>query len=100
MSRLLLARHKGVRMRKVSRGVLAVVLAAGLSGVSGTAHAATAKTDSDFVAKLKAISGMTVQEKISSLTGYCLFWLNYHQQNDHRHPDKCWFEQLIMLEHK
>jgi hypothetical protein len=87
-------------MRKVSRGVLAVVLAAGLSGVSGAAHAATAKTDSDILAKLKAIPGMTVQEKISTLTGYRWFWLNYRQPVDHRHPDKGWFEQRIMLEHK
>jgi hypothetical protein len=87
-------------MRKVSRGVLAVVLATGLSGVSGTAHAATAQADTDILAKLKAIPGMTVQEKTSTLTGYRWFWLNYRQPVDHRHPDKGWFEQRIMLEHK
>jgi hypothetical protein len=87
-------------MRKVSRGVLTAVLAAGLSGVSGTAHAATATADTDILAKLKAIPGMTVQEKTSTLTGYRWFWLNYRQPVDHRHPNKGWFEQRIMLEHK
>ncbi|MDN3357466.1 S28 family serine protease [Actinomadura sp. DC4] len=87
-------------MRKVSRGVLAVMLAAGLSGVSGTAHAATATTDGDILAQLKAIPGMTVQEKTSALTGYRWFWLNYRQPVDHRHPEKGWFEQRILLEHK
>jgi len=87
-------------MGKVSRGVLTAVLAAGLSGVSGTAHAATATADTDILAKLKAIPGMTVQEKTSTLTGYRWFWLNYRQPVDHRHPNKGWFEQRIMLEHK
>jgi hypothetical protein len=87
-------------MRKVSRGLLAVMLAAGLSGVSGTAHAATAKADGDILAKLTAIPGMTVQEKTSTLTGYRWFWLNYRQPVDHRHPEKGWFEQRVLLEHK
>jgi hypothetical protein len=87
-------------MRKVSRGALAVLLAAGLSGFSGTAHAAPTKSDDDILARLKAIPGMTVQEKTSSLTGYRWFWLDYRQPVDHRHPDKGWFEQRIMLEHK
>jgi PS-10 peptidase S37 len=87
-------------MRKVSRGALAVLLAAGLSGVSGTAHAASARADQDVLAKLKAIPGMTVQEKTSTLTGYRWFWLNYRQPVDHRNPSKGWFEQRVLLEHK
>jgi hypothetical protein len=87
-------------MRKVSRGVLAVLLAAGLSGVSGTAHAAPTRADEDVAAKLKAIPGMTVEEKTSTLTGYRWFWLNYRQPVDHRNPSKGWFEQRILLEHK
>lgn len=87
-------------MRKVSRGILTVALAAGLSGVAGTAHAATSKADDDILARLKAIPGMTVQEKTSTLTGYRWFWLDYKQPVDHRHPNKGWFEQRILLEHK
>lgn len=78
-----------------------MVLAAGLSGVAGTAHAAAAgAADDDILARLKAIPGMTVQEKTSTLTGYRWFWLNYRQPVDHRHPGKGWFEQRILLEHK
>jgi hypothetical protein len=87
-------------MRKVSRGVLAVMLAAGLSGVAGTAQAGPAKAESGILAQLKAIPGMTVQEKTSTLPGYRWFWLNYRQPVDHRHPEKGWFEQRILLEHK
>jgi hypothetical protein len=86
-------------MRKVSRGLLAVMLAAGLSGVSGTAQAAPAKADDDILASLTAIPGMTVQEKTSTISGYRWFWLNYRQPVDHRHPSKGWFEQRILLEH-
>ena len=87
-------------MRKVSRGVLAVLLAAGLSGVSGTAHAAPTRADQDVLARLKKIPGMTVQEKTSTLTGYRFFVLNYRQPVDHRHPAKGTFEQRITLLHK
>src|SRR5215471_5413631 len=85
-------------MRKVSRGLLTVVLAVGLIGFSATALAAP--SDSDILARLQAIPGMTVQEKTSTLTGYRWFWLNYRQLVDHRHPDKGYFEQRVLLEHK
>src|SRR4051812_20103721 len=87
-------------MRKVSRAVLAVLLAAGLSGVSATAHAAPSRTGDDILTRLKAIPGMTAQEKTSTLAGYRWFWLDYRQPVDHRHPDKGWFEQRVLLEHK
>jgi hypothetical protein len=87
-------------MRKVSRGVLGIILAAGLSGIGGAAHAVTTRADDDVLAQLKAIPGMTVQEKTSTLTGYRWFWLNYRQPIDHLHPSKGWFEQRILLEHK
>ncbi len=88
-------------MRNVSRGAVAVLLAAGLlSGIGGAAGAASSKADDDILAKLKAIPGMTVQEKTSDLTGYRWFWLNYKQPVDHRDPSKGWFEQRVLLEHK
>jgi hypothetical protein len=87
-------------MRNVSRGILAILLAAGLSGAGGVAHAAPSRTGGDVLAELKAIPGMTVQEKTSTLTGYRWFWLEYRQPVDHRHPDRGWFEQRILLEHK
>ena len=87
-------------MRNVSRGMLAILLAAGLSGVGGAANAAATRSDDDVLAKLKAIPGMTVEEKTSTLTGYRWFWLDYRQPIDHRNPKKGWFEQRILLEHK
>ncbi len=86
-------------MRKLPRGVLALLLAAGLGGIGGTAHAAPGRADDDVLARLKAIPGMTVQEKTSVLTGYRWFWLDYRQPIDHRHPDRGWFEQRALLEH-
>ncbi|GAA4631974.1 S28 family serine protease [Actinoallomurus vinaceus] len=88
-------------MRNLSRGMLALLLAAGLGGVGGTAHAAPVRAaDDDVLAKLKAIPGMTVEEKPSTLSGYRWFWLNYRQPVDHRHPERGWFEQRVLLEHK
>ncbi|MEV0406675.1 S28 family serine protease [Actinoallomurus sp. NPDC050550] len=89
-------------MRNLSRGMLALLLAAGLGGVGGTAHAAAPvrAADDGVLAKLKAIPGMTVEEKTSTLTGYRWFWLNYRQPVDHRHPERGWFEQRVLLEHK
>jgi hypothetical protein len=88
-------------MRNLSQGMLALLLAAGLGGVGGTAHAAPVRAaDEDVLAKLKAIPGMTVEEKTSTLSGYRWFWLNYRQPVDHRHPERGWFEQRVLLEHK
>ncbi|MCW2948680.1 MAG: peptidase tripeptidyl aminopeptidase [Actinoallomurus sp.] len=87
-------------MRNISRGVLALLLVAGLGGIGGAAHAAPGRSNDDIAAKLKAIPGMTVQEKTSTLTGYRWFWLDYRQPIDHRNPKKGWFEQRILLEHK
>jgi hypothetical protein len=81
--------------------MLALLLAAGLGGIGGAAHAAPNRAGDDVVvAKLRAIPGMTVQEKTSTLTGYRWLWLNYRQPIDHRNPGKGWFEQRILLEHK
>src|SRR5437879_4888891 len=92
MSRLLFAIDtKGVKMRSLSRGMLALLLAAGLGGIGGTAHAVPTRADGDVLAELKAIPGMTVEEKASTLAGYRWFWLNYRQPVDHRHPEKGWF---------
>jgi hypothetical protein len=88
-------------MRNLSRGMLALLLAAGLGGVSGAAQAAPVRAgDDDVLTRLKAIPGMTVEEKTSTLTGYRWFWLNYRQPIDHRHPERGWFEQRALLEHK
>ncbi|GAA4614507.1 S28 family serine protease [Actinoallomurus liliacearum] len=88
-------------MRNLSRGVLALLLAAGLGGLGGTAHAAPVRAGGDDVlTRLKAIPGMTVEEKTSALSGYRWFWLNYRQPVDHRHPERGWFEQRVLLEHK
>lgn len=96
-------------MRNISRAVVAGLLSAGLIGTGATAHAARSAAPQvaapqvaggDIVAQLKAIPGMTVEEKTSTLTGYRWFWLTYKQPVDHRHPDRGWFEQRIMLEHK
>ncbi|MEV5711339.1 S28 family serine protease [Actinoallomurus sp. NPDC052274] len=88
-------------MRNLSRGMLALLLAAGLGGLGGTAHATPGRAaDDDVLTRLKAIPGMTVEEKTSALSGYRWFWLNYRQPVDHRHPERGWFEQRVLLEHK
>ncbi len=103
-------------MRRVSTGAMALLLAAGVTGAGATAAqaAATARTDTartdtalagpaqagDILAQLKAIPGMQVTEKTSTLPGYRWFWLNYRQPVDHRDPKGKWFEQRIMLQHK
>ncbi|WP_242614274.1 S28 family serine protease [Actinomadura roseirufa] len=85
---------------------MALLLAAGVTGAGAmTAQAAvTARPGSaragDIADQLKAIPGMTVTEKTSTLPGYRWFWLTYRQPVDHRDPKGKWFEQRIMLEHK
>ncbi|GLW65492.1 tripeptidyl aminopeptidase [Actinomadura rubrobrunea] len=99
-------------MRRFSRGALALLLAAG--GLTGTATAATAAVGAagaaavgaqapatvDIAERLKAIPGMKVEEKTSTLPGYRWFWLTYRQPVDHRRPHGPWFEQRVMLQHK
>lgn len=90
---------------------MALLLAAGMTGAgataaqaAGTAQAGTAKAGAaqagDILAQLKAIPGMQVTEKPSTLPGYRWFWLEYRQPVDHRNPRGQWFEQRIMLQHK
>src|SRR4051794_6565711 len=98
-------------MRRVSRGATALLLAAGMTGAgatvaqaavtaqAGTPKAGTAQAG-DILAQLKAIPGMQVTEKPSTLPGYRWFWLEYRQPVDHRNPRGQWFEQRIMLQHK
>ncbi|GAA3210734.1 S28 family serine protease [Actinocorallia longicatena] len=71
-----------------------------LAGALVQALPAQAAAPPDIAERLKAIPGMTVEEKPSTLAGYRWFWLNYRQPVDHRHPERAWFEQRIMLEHK
>ncbi|TDD31956.1 aminopeptidase [Actinomadura sp. KC06] len=97
-------------MRRVSRGAMALLLAAGVTGVGATtAQAVTDRADTaqtgtaqagDILDRLKAIPGMQVTEKTSTLPGYRWFWLEYKQPVDHRNPKGQWFEQRIMLQHK
>ncbi|MES9541784.1 S28 family serine protease [Actinomadura sp. NPDC000600] len=90
---------------------MALLLAAGMTGAgataaqaAATAQAGTAKAGAaqagDILAQLKAIPGMQVTEKPSTLPGYRWFWLEYRQPVDHRNPRGQWFEQRIMLQHK
>ncbi|WP_433463273.1 S28 family serine protease [Spirillospora sp. CA-128828] len=90
---------------------MALLLAAGMTGAgttaaqaavtaqAGTPKAGTAQAG-DILAQLKAIPGMQVTEKPSTLPGYRWFWLEYRQPVDHRNPRGQWFEQRIMLQHK
>ncbi|HEU5026698.1 MAG TPA: S28 family serine protease [Spirillospora sp.] len=94
-------------MRRISRGAIALLLAAGMAGTGATAaQAATPATagkaaqSDDILARLKAIPGMQVTEKASTIPGYRWFWLEYRQPVDHRNPNGKWFEQRIMLQHK
>ncbi|MFG2003550.1 aminopeptidase [Spirillospora sp. NPDC048911] len=96
-------------MVNVSRGSMALLLAAGLAASTGavaTAQTAAGATPAavpaqgDIAARLKAIKGMTVVEKPSTMPGYRWFWLTYRQPVDHRRPKGRWFEQRIMLQHK
>lgn len=88
-------------MRRVSQGAMALLLAAGMTGAGATAAQArpTARSG-DIADELKAIPGMTVTEKTSTLPGFRWFWLTYRQPVDHTKPEGQWFEQRIMLEHK
>ncbi|MDL4777515.1 S28 family serine protease [Actinomadura xylanilytica] len=79
---------------------MALLLAAGVTGAGTTARAAVPGAPDDIAARLKAIPGMTVTEKTSTLPGYRWFWLQYRQPVDHRKPKGPWFEQRIMLQHK
>ncbi|MDL4819411.1 S28 family serine protease [Actinomadura opuntiae] len=94
-------------MRRISRGAIALLLAAGMAGTGATAAqaaapatAARAAQPDDVLARLKAIPGMQVTEKTSTIPGYRWFWLEYRQPVDHRNPRGQWFEQRIMLQHK
>ncbi|WP_019630261.1 S28 family serine protease [Actinomadura atramentaria] len=83
---------------------MALFLTAGLTCASVTAVRAEpgppASAAVDVADRLRAVPGMTVQEKTSTLPGYRWFWLTYRQPVDHRNPRGRWFEQRIMLQHK
>ena len=89
---------------------MALLLALGVTGSAGTAaqavttQAGTAGTGvaqaGDILDQLKAIPGMRVTEKTSTVPGYRWFWLEYKQPVDHRKPNGPWFEQRVMLQHK
>ncbi|WUI01649.1 aminopeptidase [Spirillospora sp. NBC_00431] len=89
---------------------MALLLAAGVTGAGATAaqavtdQAGAAQTGAaragDILDRLKAIPGMRVTEKTSTVPGYRWFWLEYRQPVDHRKPKGQWFEQRIMLQHK
>ncbi|WP_255205840.1 S28 family serine protease [Actinomadura sp. BRA 177] len=90
---------------------MALLLAAGMTGAGATAAQAAitaqagatqagAAQAGDILAQLKAIPGMQVTEKTSTIPGYRWFWLEYRQPVDHRRPWGQWFEQRIMLQHK
>ncbi|MFF5260424.1 S28 family serine protease [Actinomadura viridis] len=81
---------------------MALLLAAGLTGAGGTTARADGPTAAaeDIAAELKAIPGMKVEEKTSTLPGHRWFWLTYRQPVDHRRPGGQWFEQRVMLQHK
>ncbi|WP_395104078.1 S28 family serine protease [Actinomadura sp. SCN-SB] len=86
-------------MRRVSRGVLALLLAAGLTGTAAQAVQA-APAAGDIADRLKAIPGMQVEERTSTIAGVRWFWLTYRQPVDHKRPHGRWFEQRLMLQHK
>ncbi|MBG6091590.1 S28 family serine protease [Actinomadura viridis] len=80
---------------------MALLLAVGLTGAGGTTARADGTTAAeDIAAELKAIPGMKVEEKTSTLPGHRWFWLTYRQPVDHRRPGGQWFEQRVMLQHK
>jgi len=85
-------------MRSLSRRVLAVLTALALT--SGGVTSAHAGPGDDIADRLKAIPGMKVEERTSTLAGYRWFWMTYRQPVDHRNPGRGWFEQRVLLEHK
>ncbi|WP_233526249.1 S28 family serine protease [Actinomadura spongiicola] len=78
---------------------MALLLAAGMTG-TGALAAQAGTVNGDILERLKAIPGMEVTEKTSTLPGYRWFWLEYKQPVDHRNPKGQWFEQRVMLQHK
>nr|WP_052478491.1 S28 family serine protease [Kibdelosporangium sp. MJ126-NF4]CTQ98023.1 FIG01124324: hypothetical protein [Kibdelosporangium sp. MJ126-NF4] len=54
----------------------------------------------DVADRLRAIPGMTVDERASTITGVRWFWLTYRQPVDHEHPERGSFTQRVMLQHK
>ncbi|MFD0855642.1 S28 family serine protease, partial [Actinomadura adrarensis] len=54
----------------------------------------------DIADRLKAIPGMKVEERTSTIAGVRWFWMTYRQPVDHRRPKGQWFEQRVLLQHK
>jgi hypothetical protein len=87
------------RSRRVLTASLVTALTAGLAGIVGAAPAQAA--DSDILAQLKAVPGLTVvSESATPPAGYRFFMLSYSQPVDHRHPRAGKFEQRFQLLHK
>ncbi|MGW4796609.1 aminopeptidase [Nonomuraea sp. NPDC004297] len=74
----------------------ALCLLALLAAVGGPARA----SDGDVLDRLRAVPGMSAEERPSSIAGQRWFWLRYRQPVDHRDPGRGWFEQRIMLQHR
>lgn len=80
----------------------ALLTAAGLTGVSATAHASPKPQVEDIASKLKAIKGVTLTKDtiLPQLPDERYYELTYKQPVDHRHPKKGYFEQRIRILHK
>jgi hypothetical protein len=59
-----------------------------------------AQAEPDLADRLRAIPGMTVQEKPSTIPGVRWFWLTYRQPVDHHHPERGSFAQRVVLQHR
>ncbi|MFD0886044.1 aminopeptidase [Streptosporangium algeriense] len=81
-------------MKRVVAVALGLLMA--LTGMSPAASARTA----DILHRLRAVPGMSVEERPSAIAGQRWFWLRYRQPVDHGEPGRGWFEQRIMLQHR
>src|SRR5690606_24773620 len=93
--------HRGVRMRKALRWLLALTVLIGTLSTAGAATAAEpeATGTTDIKERLLSIPGMSLIEE-KPYTGYRFFVLNYTQPVDHRRPAKGTFQQRITVLHK
>lgn len=76
----------------------AVVLAL-LCAVTVASPAASARP-ADVADRLRAVPGLTVDERPSTIAGVRWFWLTYRQPVDHEHPERGSFTQRVMLQHR
>jgi hypothetical protein len=84
-----------LRTRRAIVAGLATVLSFGLASVPAQAQ------DTDILAQLKQVPGLTVvSESATPPAGYRFFILSFKQPVDHRHPNAGTFEQRFQLLHK